>query len=233
MGYSAIILFAVLLITGNAQAAFVSDRLFLGIYPLPDATTTPLKMLPSGSEVKVLEEQADFVRIKTADGDEGWVRAEFIGNRAPASVTIKQVTAQRDQLQAQLNAMSVTEQTVSRLQRQLAEANETIKGLRREMQGEQVAAAEQTAQLEASQQDQITELQQKLVTTEGQVASLQAETKTLKDKIRAAGGNTEDTLVEIAWVLISMLLCLIIGAVLGANWLAQRVRKRFNGRKVW
>jgi SH3 domain protein len=230
--FSAILLFTICSIN-NAQAAFVSDRLYLGVYPLPDSTTAPVKMLPSGSEVEVLETQGEFVRIRMTDGNEGWARAEFISDKVPASLTIKQITTQRDQLQAQLNAIGVTEQTVNRLQRQLAEANETIKDLRKDIQDEQAVAAEQASQQQSSQQTVLNDLKQKLLASEAQVATLQEETKSLKTKIRAAGGNTEDTLEKIAWVLVSMLLCLLIGSVLGANWLARRVRKRFNGRKVW
>ena len=217
----------------NAEAAFVSDRLFLGIYPLPDSTTPPEKMLASGTEVEILEQQGDYVRIRAKDGSEGWARAEFISDEAPASLNIKQVTTQRDQLQAQLNAIGVTEQTVKRLQRQLAEANQTIKDLRKDVQGGQAEAAKQAAEQEASRQAMVDDMQQKLDSAQTEIATLQEESKTLKTKLRAAGGNTEDTLAKIAWVLVSMLLCLVIGVALGANWLARRVRQRFNGRKVW
>ncbi|MBN1378747.1 MAG: TIGR04211 family SH3 domain-containing protein [Gammaproteobacteria bacterium] len=217
----------------SAQAAFVSDRLFLGIYSSADATAAPIKMLASGSEVEVLEEQGDYVRIKMDDGSEGWARAEFISTKAPASLTIKQVTSQRDQLQAQLNAIGVTEQTVTRLQRQLAEANQTIIDLRKDVQGEQNAALEQANLQLVNQQTLADKLKQKLTLAEEETKKLEEEAKTLKAKIRAAGGSTEDTLAKIAWVLMSMALSLVIGAVLGANWLSRRVRKRFNGRKVW
>lgn len=222
-----------MLFTHIARAEFVSERLYLGIYELPDSSTTPIKMLPSGSEVEVMEKQDDFLRIRMADGTEGWARAEFITDNIPASLTIKQITNQRDQLQAQLNAIGVTEQTVKRLQRQLAEANNTIKELRRDVEGEQVAAAEQVAQQQQTQETLLNEFKQKLVSTEEQSMALQEEVKLLKTKLRDAGGSTEDTLEKVAWLLASMLLSLIIGAAIGANWLARKVRKRFAGRKVW
>jgi SH3 domain protein len=190
-------------------------------------------MLPSGTEVEVVEKNGDFVRIKLKDGTEGWARSEFISAKTPASLSIKQVTRQRDNLQAQLNAIGVTEETVKRLQRQLAKANRTIKGLRKNMQGEQAAAAEQAAQQEANQQAVLKELMQKLTATEEQLTALTEDNKTLKTKLRAAGVSSKDTLAKIAWLLFSMSLCLAIGFGIGTHWLGRLVRKRFNGRKVW
>jgi SH3 domain protein len=221
------------LFTVTVQAEYVSERLYLGIYELPDSTTTPVKMLPTGTEVEVLETQGDFVRIRAGDGSEGWARTEFISDKTPASLVLKQVTKQRDQLQVQLNAIGVTEQTVKRLQRQLAEANNTIKNLRRDVEGEQTAAAEMAAQQKEARENLTSELNQKLEQADAELLKAQEEIKLLKTRLREAGGTSEDTLVKIAWLLFSMALSLVIGAIIGAQWLSRKVRKRFAGRKVW
>ena len=224
---------AIFLCAASANAAYVSERQYLGIYSLPDTTSSPISKLPSGSEVKVLEEQGDFVRIRTADGTEGWARAEFISEKTPASLTIKEITAQRDKLQAQLNDIGITQQTVKRLQRQLASANRKIKDLGKEIESKQAAATEQVEQQKSDQVAQLKQLNEKLEQSEQVAIELAQEIKALKTKQRKAGGSTKDTLAKIVWLLCAMLLCLIVGIFLGAGWLARRVRKRFNGRKVW
>ena len=227
------ILVSILLFTTSANAAFVSDRLYLGVYALPDTTSSLKKMLPSGSEVKVLEKEGEFVRIKSADGVEGWARAEFISEKTPASLTIKEITAQRDKLQAQLNVIGVTEQTVKRLQRQLAKANRQIKDLRKEIEDKQAASAEQVEQQRSDQTAQLEQLNQQLEESKQETLELVEEIQSLKNKFQEAGGSTQDTLTKIVWLLVTMFICLIVGIVLGAGWLERRVRKRFNGRKVW
>ncbi len=215
------------------NAAYVSERLFLSIYASPRENASLVKTLPSGSEVEILEEEGEFVRIRAANDVEGWAKAEFITEQTPASLTIKQITQQRDQLQAQLNAIGVTEQTVKRLQRQLATANRQIKNLNKDIEDKQSTAQEQAEQQKFDQTAQLQLLYQELEESEQATLVLADENKALKSKLRAAGGNTHDTLTKIAWLLLSMSLCLVLGILLGIGWLARRVRRRFNGRKVW
>jgi hypothetical protein len=98
---------------GAGQKAYISDRLNLGMYLQPDPAATPVKSLPSGMQVEVLETRDGFARIRMVDGNEGWARAEFITTEIPAKVQLQQVTRERDRLREQLNAQAGGEQQLS------------------------------------------------------------------------------------------------------------------------
>src|SRR5687768_5929305 len=50
--------------TAVGQKAYISDRLILGLYAQPDPTAAPMKSLPSGLQVQILETRDAFVRIR-------------------------------------------------------------------------------------------------------------------------------------------------------------------------
>jgi SH3 domain protein len=196
--------------TTTAQKAYISDRLILGLYAQPDPAATPIKSLPSGLQVQILETRDAFVRIRIVDGNEGWARAEFITTEVPAKVQLQQVTRERDQLREQLNAQAGGDQQFAT---QLSQARQKIQQLEQQLtdpqgSGEGVEEAFQRAQ-------------QKIVELERQLGGKTAT-------------NPDDNIApKILSFLGTLLLSVGLGAMLGVRWLGARVRRRFNGLKVW
>jgi SH3 domain protein len=196
--------------TAAGQKAYISDRLILGLYAQPDPTAAPIKSLPSGLQVQILETRDAFVRIRMVDGNEGWARAEFITTEMPAKVQLQQVTRERDQLRDQLNAQDGGDQ---QLATQLSQARQKIQQLEQQLSnprdsGEGVEEAFQRAQ------QKIAELERQLG---GQTAT-----------------RSDDNIApKILSFLGTLLLSVGLGAMLGVRWLGARVRRRFNGLKVW
>lgn len=195
------------------QKAYVSDRLILGLYGLPDPTAAPVKSLQSGMQVEILETREGFVRIRMVDGSEGWARAEFITTDAPAKVQLQQMTRERDRLREQLNTQSGGEQ---HLTTQLAQARQKIQQLE-----QQLANPQSSGESAEEYQIRYQRAQQKIEELERQL-----ETK--------PGPKPADGLaIKILGLLATLLMSIGLGAVLGARWLGARVRRRFNGLKVW
>ena len=195
------------------QKAYVSDRLNLGLYMQPDPTATPVKSLPSGMQVQILETRDAFVRIRMVDGNEGWARAEFITTEPPAKVLLQQVSRERDQLREQLNAESGSEQ---QLAEQLTHARQKIQQLEQQLANPQ--SFEENVKASDTRYQQA---QQRIQELERQLAN------------RAAGKRSDNIALKILGLLATLLLSIGLGAVLGARWLGTRVRRRFNGLKVW
>jgi SH3 domain protein len=196
------------------QKAYISDRLNLGLYLQPDPTATPVKSLPSGMQVQILETRDAFVRIRMIDGNEGWARAEFITAELPAKVLLQQVTRERDQLREQLNSLAGGEQQLST---QLTQARQKIQQLEQQLANPQ-SSGESTEDLQLRHQQaqrRIEELERQLENNAG---------------ARSGGDNIA---LKILGLLATLLLSIGLGAVLGARWLGTRVRRRFNGLKVW
>ncbi|MGI9330882.1 MAG: TIGR04211 family SH3 domain-containing protein [Gammaproteobacteria bacterium] len=87
-----------------AETAYVTDRLRLGVHAAPDTSDRAFVSLNSGEAVEVLERSRSFVRVRLPDGREGWVVAAYLLDEEPAVLQLAQLTAERDQLAAELNA---------------------------------------------------------------------------------------------------------------------------------
>ncbi len=194
------------------QKAYISDRLNLGLYLQPDPAATPVKSLPSGMQVQILETRDTFVRIRMVDGNEGWARAEFITTEPPAKVLLQQVTRERDQLREQLNSVAGGEQHLSG---QLTQARQKIQQLEQQLASPQ-SSGESTEDLQLRYQ----QAQRKIGELERQNSA-------------GAKSGGDNIALKILGLLATLLLSIGLGAALGVRWLGARVRKRFNGLKVW
>lgn len=222
-----------IILSGSVAAEYVSDRLYLGLYALPDSSTAPITTLNSGDSVEVLQSQGDFVQIKLSDGTQGWARAEFISKDLPAKLQLQQVTADRDNLRQQLRRMGTEQEQLKKLQKQLVSANRTIKKLNAQIESINANSSD-AALVGQAQQTQIEDLQQRLREAEQQAASLAQEREALQNaQDQSSQDNNRRALNKIGLMLFFMVISLAMGVFIGIRWLGGRVRQRFNGIKVW
>lgn len=87
---------------GIAQGARITDKLLAGLYPEPDNSAQPTRVLPSDTPLERLEKQGDFTRVRLGDGNEGWVESRFITDEKPARIMLLELQAKNSQLQQQL-----------------------------------------------------------------------------------------------------------------------------------
>jgi SH3 domain protein len=80
--------------TAMAERMYVTDSLRLGLFLSEDTSDKPLANLVSGAEVDVLERDASLARVRTAAGQEGWVKASFLVSGKPAQLRVAELEAQ-------------------------------------------------------------------------------------------------------------------------------------------
>lgn len=219
--------------TAIAQQAYVGERLYLGLYSEPGATTEPIRTMSSGTRVEIIERQGDFVKLRLADGVEGWARGEFVTQEVPARALLQEVTAERNRLRLQLETLSkstVTEEQLKAIQQQLARAEQKSTQLEEQLKKAQSAASTESQQ-QTGQQEVIDALKEQLAAAEQTIAELQVRPV----ESRSDSGDTRkvSTTAKILWLMLSMLASLGLGTIIGIRWLSARIRKRFNGLKVW
>lgn len=73
-----------------AQPMFVIDRVVLNVYENPSTAGVKIATLQTGDAVETLDTVQDYVRVRLASGQEGWIRTGFLSVQAPAAVRIKQ-----------------------------------------------------------------------------------------------------------------------------------------------
>ena len=196
-------LIALGLTAGPLQAAHITDKLAAGVYEQPDDSTAPLKAVPSGTPLEVIQRKGEFIQVRLPDGDEGWVKAEYVTDQKPARVML---------LEAQAKAREA--------ETHQAAAEEALAKLREETERDRVLAQQSSAkqtetvahlktQLSEAQQ-RVAELENKLreapgpsdsgsaTPTDDQASQLQAALDSVRTELRAANGTIEELKAQLA-----------------------------------
>lgn len=218
-----------------AETAYISDRLYLGLYASPGVGAEPIKTLVNGTKVDILQRQGDFVFLRLNDGSEGWARAEFVTTQLPARLQLEQLNAELAALKAKQRVNTVDNQQLESIQNQLIKANKTVSSLRTQLKNEQEKTSKVLADTQAkqlSEKESTEKLNQQLLNSEQTIENLQQQISALQAKAAENNPNNK-MLLKVLWLIIIMLISMGLGAVLGIRWLSVRIRKRFNGLKVW
>ena len=130
--------------TANAQSAWVSDEFEVTLRTGPSTSNAIELMLASGTELQILEQDADagYTRVRTGGGTEGWVLTRYLMNEPSAREQLESLTRQlssateegasmgsqlntiRGEYEAAQRTISQLEQTSARLQSELDDISE-------------------------------------------------------------------------------------------------------------
>lgn len=117
----------------QTETAYVTDILRLGIYRSPDASGRPFKTLVSGTELTVLERVPNFAHVRTADGQDGWVKSAFIVTDKPAQLRVAEIEAELDGLRAEVGDLKEAklhaERESARLSKQMADRTDSAEAI--------------------------------------------------------------------------------------------------------
>ena len=70
--------------SGEANVVYVTDELRLGLHRTEETSGRAIKTLVSGTRLDILERSLMSIRVRTEDGDEGWVKTAFVVDKEPA-----------------------------------------------------------------------------------------------------------------------------------------------------
>lgn len=127
-----------------AETAYVSDELVINFRSLPSTNGRIAKMLSAGTPLEVLERQpeGEWVRVRTRDGDEGWVLQQYLtdvpvaadrleaANREVERLT-RTVTDLQERLANVESARSEAEQSTSSLTGQVSQLEQELAEIKR------------------------------------------------------------------------------------------------------
>ncbi len=72
-----------------ADTRYVSDRLIISVRDGQNQDAAVLGYIETAAPVEILKEKEDFLKIRTEDGIEGWVRAQYIVSEKPKALIIE------------------------------------------------------------------------------------------------------------------------------------------------
>jgi SH3 domain protein len=93
-----------LFLAGNANAAFITDKIVVEVRTERFGQGSVLKKLPSGSSVEVLMTDGQYTRIRTTDNVTGWVSSTFITKEKPTQLEYLELLATSKSTEAKLRA---------------------------------------------------------------------------------------------------------------------------------
>ncbi|MEO5342936.1 MAG: TIGR04211 family SH3 domain-containing protein [Gammaproteobacteria bacterium SHHR-1] len=105
----------------DLQAAFITDQIRVGLYPEPNTQGKPLKVLRSGEEIRLLEQQGSFYRVELKDGSTGWIGRQYLSEEEPA---VRSLLTSRKELAQVRMELEQARQELNTLQQELSQGNE-------------------------------------------------------------------------------------------------------------
>jgi len=197
-----------------AEPAWISDQFEANLRSGPSTNNAIRRMLRSGTEVEVLERNAEtgYARVRTAGGTEGFVLSRYLMNEPSAREQLERLTGQLTNANTQ--GSSLTSQLAA-VKGQYDQATSTIAALERDKEALQVELNEirETAANTLTIDRQNKDLRQQLTDAEIKVSILEQENASL------SGQTTRN------WFLAGALV-LFVGIILGL-WLPRmRWQKR-------
>ena len=96
----------------QAETAYVSDTLRVGVRPAPDSHTAPTGVIKTGMRLQVLDSRDGYVRIKTEEGLEGWVRDTYVVKAPPAMIQLQTLQQGHNDLQGRFKKLEQDNQVL-------------------------------------------------------------------------------------------------------------------------
>lgn len=194
----------------TAQAAelprrYVSDKLVLNVYAEPDPASTRVATIETGDAVGEIESSGSYVHVRLEDGREGWVGANYLTGDMPAAARVRELQDR------QKTAVAAAEKKAAD---EIARLKKEVTTLQSEL-GELRAAATKPAAAPVP---------------EAQIPAPVATDENPESEPATSPADERNA----PWIWpIALVLALGFGFAAGYQVLAQRIRKRYGGLKIY
>ncbi len=103
----------------TAETAYVTDILRLGLHQAQDTSDRAFRTLVSGAELELVERRPNYARVRTVDGQEGWVKSAYLVPDKPAQLRVSEVEAEIAAIRSELATAEHARLTAERETRKL------------------------------------------------------------------------------------------------------------------
>ena len=108
----------------QAETAYITDNLRLGLHQAADTSDRAMQMLESGQELEILSRDRNYANVRLPNGDEGYVKAAYLVDDKPAKLivteTLGQIAILEGEIEATKAAFAAPAQTIQRLEEEIA-----------------------------------------------------------------------------------------------------------------
>lgn len=232
-----------------AETVYVIDQLLVGVHAEKNLESAIIKVLPTGTQLEILERDGELARVKDNENTEGWIDTAYLMDNPPARLMVERLERANTSLQQQLDTAKNTSQTDSQaspdrssseklmkenteLKRKLsnelinsAKLNEKVNSFEARLSGQPLSAAE----------TQVTELEKTIVELKRDLEQSVQTNKALEAKNRESLGDMmpKVDMDMLSWpVLIGALVALAIAYGGGIYTMDYLNRRRHGGFRV-
>jgi SH3 domain protein len=231
-----------------AETTFITDKISVELFSSTFQRGVLVTTVKSGAVVEVLENDGDFTKVRTQDGQEGWLHNKYLSTEKPTQVSYLQLMAKHQQLQEEVDklrnqtpnsAEAEKEKAVlGKMRGDLAQAKKTIASLENQLK-EKTAALKQNQQKLASVEKQ----HQETLTAQQQAEAEQPAQDTVEEPPAVEAPVMQSSMpvnppfnldypIAIKWLLAVMLLSIFAGSYLGYSWLDNKIARRHGGVRI-
>lgn len=146
-----VIVTALTSLAARAETLWVTDMLQLELYATADLSGPPIRKLRSGDRLDVLENGPRYAKVRTDDGQQGWVKSLYLVDKEPARTRV-------NKLEDDNAAMAAN---ITKLENQLKSERDRLKELRQQNLGsedQKAATIEELERLRAENADMMAQL---------------------------------------------------------------------------
>jgi SH3 domain protein len=209
---------------GLAETQYVSDRLIVSLRDVPQDQYTSLTTLASDAPVELLGEEGRFKHVRTEEGLEGYIPAQYLTDETPKPIIIKRLQSEVDRYKQQVAALK-------------AQLREEKGGLAETLESEQAKAQKSQKDLEEVRQ-RLASAQKELTATRENYAQLQKDAKNVvkiaqeRNQLNETIGNLQEQLAMLEQENNTLLRTGVIkwflagGGVFFIGWLVGKISRK-------
>jgi len=86
----------------HAQEVYVKDSLRVGVRTEPGNTATPISVVTTGMKLSIIERDGGYVKVRMESGVEGWIKATYVSDEAPAVIKLEELKTTYKELESKL-----------------------------------------------------------------------------------------------------------------------------------
>ena len=218
--------------SGAEDIRYVTDKLRLSVYPHGNGEGERLGVLGSGTPVTVLKRNGAYVKVRTRDGLEGWVKAAYLQKEPTAALRLARLEKENEALREEIEGLK------SRL-REVSEKS---------VDPEHKTEGESPAEAPAGPDPRVAALEEELRSLRTVHQALLEEYESLKARVGSredagapsnggispSGGSLADRVFAMPWIatVLALLTGLLAGVVVGRRASEGRLRRRLYGFRL-
>lgn len=209
----------------QAETVYVIDELKIGLHESASINSPIIKLIPSGTELTVIEHSDDLVQVEEPEGSRGWINNKYVVKNKPGKARVNELEKEIELLKSSTIMTS--------------DATDEQKDLAQQLKSERLKSGALQAEL--------TDLKARIANIDNSdqfladIEQLKQENDQLRSQLESSGievqadvdsGNSSVSLHGWKQYIIAFIIILIIGMAIGAFILDYLSRRRHGGFRI-